>query len=696
MKETGTYTVVLTSTGKNFVAEGQKTASFKVVAGSATITATDQTVTYNGEAQAISGVTASKGTAVITYYATAADRTAKENGSTEAPTNAGTYYVQVTQGDNNYTSEAVNVTYTIEKAAITSVTLDKTSLSYTGKEQTVNVAEVKAGELTLQEKDYTVSGNAATEIGKHTVTVTAAVAEGNNFTGSATTEFTIGENALTAEMVQLATTEYVYDGTAKKPEVIAQGLTLGTDYTVAYTDSINAGTAKATVTGKGGYTGTVELTYTISKADFAGVTIAEIADLTYTGEALTPTLNVTLNSLAVAAEEYTAAYRRGETTVEEVKEAGTYTVILTSTGKNFVAEGQKTASFKVVAGSATITATDQTVTYNGEAQAISGVTASKGTAVITYYATAADRTAKENGSTQAPTNAGTYYVQVTQGDNNYTSEAVNVTYTIEKAAITSVTLDKTSLSYTGKEQTVNVAEVKAGNLTLAETDYTVSGNTATEIGEHTVTVTAAEGGNFKGTATAKFTINNKELTAEEVFEGNTEVQYASYFSASEDLNLGKGLAAYIVTGISGNSVTVTQLSYIPKNVPVLVERAEGVSTIEEQPTTDGNMLRYATEETTIPNSNGTAYVLYKDMYVRTTNNSVPAGKSYLLIPARTGNGARQLAIKHAGDTDGIETIEAVGTQQDIWYDLQGRRIERPTKTGLYIKNGKKTVVKNEE
>ncbi len=143
-------------------------------------------------------------------------------------------------------------------------------------------------------------------------------------------------------------------------------------------------------------------------------------------------------------------------------------------------------------------------------------------------------------------------------------------------------------------------------------------------------------------------------------------------------------------------MTVTQLSYIPKNVPVLVERAEGVSTIEEQPTTDGNMLRYATEETTIPNSNGTAYVLYKDMYVRTTNNSVPAGKSYLLIPARTGNGARQLAIKHAGDTDGIETIEAVGTQQDIWYDLQGRRIERPTKAGLYIKNGKKTVVKNEE
>ena len=29
-----------------------------------------------------------------------------------------------------------------------------------------------------------------------------------------------------------------------------------------------------------------------------------------------------------------------------------------------------------------------------------------------------------------------------------------------------------------------------------------------------------------------------------------------------------------------------------------------------------------------------------------------------------------------------------------WHDLQGRRIEKPTKTGLYILNGKKTVINN--
>ena len=608
-------------------------------------------------------------------------------------------------GNDNFEA-AKSATYTLTvKKNIADLTITAENQTYTGSPIETQVT-VKDGETTLEGDFYTVTyPDQHTNPGTVTITITAK--EDSYYTGSATATFTIAAMSIEAANVEVSG-EYSYTGSAITPTITvalpdAEPLNAKTDYEVTYKSGedvvesiVNAGEYTVTVTGKGNYSGTTEpAAFTIAKADLADVNL-EVAELTYTGEALTPALTIKLGSVDIAAEEYTATYKKGETAVEEVKEAGTYTVTLTSTGKNFTTTNTKTAQFSVVAATAAITASNQTTTYNGEAQAIGGVTVSKGTAVITYYPTEEDRTNKNNGSTDAPKNAGTYYVQVTQGDNNYTSEAVNVTYTIEKATITSVTLDKTSLSYTGKEQTVNVAEVKAGNLTLAETDYTVSGNAATEIGEHTVTVTAAEGGNFKGTATAKFTINNKELTAEEVFEGNTEVQYASYFSASEDLNLGKGLAAYIVTGISGNSVTVTQLSYIPKNVPVLVERAEGVSTIEEQPTTDGNMLRYATEETTIPNSNGTAYVLYKDMYVRTTNNSVPAGKSYLLIPVRTGNGARQLAIKHAGDTDGIETIEAVGTQQDIWYDLQGHRIERPTKTGLYIKNGKKTVVKNEE
>ncbi len=62
-----------------------------------------------------------------------------------------------------------------------------------------------------------------------------------------------------------------YTGSAIEPEVVVTDgettLTLGTDYTVAYSDNINAGTAKVTVTGIGNYTEIVEKTFTINRAE---------------------------------------------------------------------------------------------------------------------------------------------------------------------------------------------------------------------------------------------------------------------------------------------------------------------------------------------------------------------------------------------------------------------------------------------
>ena len=41
------------------------------------------------------------------------------------------------------------------------------------------------------------------------------------------------------------------------------------------------------------------------------------------------------------------------------------------------------------------------------------------------------------------------------------------------------------------------------------------------------------------------------------------------------------------------------------------------------------------------------------------------------------------------DVDGIESE----TKEDVIYDLSGRKIERITQPGIYIKNGKKILVK---
>ena len=76
--------------------------------------------------------------------------------------------------------------------------------------------------------------------------------------------------------------------------------------------------------------------------------------------------------------------------------------------------------------------------------------------------------------------------------------------------------------------------------------------------------------------------------------------------------------------------------------------------------------------------------------------TIPVGKCYLdLTGVNIPSGARGLGIEN----DGTTGIHAVNSEEgivnsDVWYNLQGRRIEKPTKAGLYIKNGKKVIVNN--
>ena len=49
-----------------------------------------------------------------------------------------------------------------------------------------------------------------------------------------------------------------------------------------------------------------------------------------------------------------------------------------------------------------------------------------------------------------------------------------------------------------------------------------------------------------------------------------------------------------------------------------------------------------------------------------------------------------------GDNDDDTTGKLSPTlsdEEDIWYSLNGQRISKPTKKGLYIKNGRKVVIK---
>lgn len=84
--------------------------------------------------------------------------------------------------------------------------------------------------------------------------------------------FEIAEQSLKLAAITLENSSYTYTGTEIKPKVTK--VTVGDktlieteDYTVSYSDNVNAGTAKVTITGAGNYTGTKEETFTIDKAD---------------------------------------------------------------------------------------------------------------------------------------------------------------------------------------------------------------------------------------------------------------------------------------------------------------------------------------------------------------------------------------------------------------------------------------------
>ena len=57
--------------------------------------------------------------------------------------------------------------------------------------------------------------------------------------------------------------------------------------------------------------------------------------------------------------------------------------------------------------------------------------------------------------------------------------------------------------------------------------------------------------------------------------------------------------------------------------------------------------------------------------------------------------ARIIGIKggHHDDTGIVSVSCELSTLESSWYTLDGRKIDRPTKAGMYILNGKKVIVK---
>ena len=135
-----------------------------------------------------------------------------------------------------------------------------------------------------------------TAVGNYTVKVTFETAS-SVYTGTA--DFTIKPKSLTQKMVS-SIQDQTYCANAWEPDVVVtdgnKTLVKNSDYTVSYTDNINAGTAKVKVTGQGNYKGTAEATFVIDPAPLT-ITGAEVAAKTYDGTKTATINGVTFGGL---------------------------------------------------------------------------------------------------------------------------------------------------------------------------------------------------------------------------------------------------------------------------------------------------------------------------------------------------------------------------------------------------------------
>jgi hypothetical protein len=115
-----------------------------------------------------------------------------------------------------------------------------------------------------------------------------------------TKNITVTVNPVAASTLTIdSITAVTYTGSAHQPTIVVKDgsttLTLTSDYTVAYSNNINAGTATVTITGVGNYSGTKSATFTIQKATAPAISTwpSSATGITYGQTLANATLNVT-------------------------------------------------------------------------------------------------------------------------------------------------------------------------------------------------------------------------------------------------------------------------------------------------------------------------------------------------------------------------------------------------------------------
>lgn len=233
-----------------------------------------------------------------------------------------------------------------------------TSQTYTGQAIKPSVRVYDHKTLLTEKKDYTISYknnikvNHASKAGTPTITVTGK----GNYTGKELQTFVIKPKLLSDEDVITDDITLQYTGKLQKPVPVitwnGQKLVKNKDYTVSYPNEetngianpgayIKTGTYTILVKGLGNYTGEKNITLTITDHKSASkLTVAKIADQTYTGNEIKPVPVVKDGRIILTeGKDYKLSYQNNIKT-------GTATITITGIGDY---AGTKKVHFKIMA-----------------------------------------------------------------------------------------------------------------------------------------------------------------------------------------------------------------------------------------------------------------------------------------------------------------------------------------------------------
>lgn len=454
--------------------------------------------------------------------------------------NKGTAKVYI-KGKGNY-SGSCSLTFSITARPVSTLKITVPSVTYNGKAQKTAVT-VKYNNYKFKNgTDYTLSYKNNTKIGTATVTVKGK----GKLSGTRSVTFKINAKPIKNAVITY-NNSLTYNGSTLSPAVTVKygnaTLKKNTDYTVAYSNNVNAGTGTITITGKGIYGGSVKKTFTIKKLGISATAVSGTGNKVYTGSVIKPVPAVKVGGRTLKnGTDFTVSYKNNT-------EPGTATLSVTGKG-NY--SGSVSKTFKITAraiNDVEVTVPDTVFT---------GVQV-RPDVVVSYGSYQFINNSDYTLSFKDNVNIGTASVVVT--GKNHLSGSRTVTFPIEKADISSTEIAVKNATFTGSA-VKSAVDVRLGNVTLKEgTHYTLSYKNNVNAGTAQVTVSGK--GSLEGAVTKNFTISKADISKASISASGTyapddvkigiNAKFGNYTLKSSDYSFATPTAAGEQTlTISGN------------------------------------------------------------------------------------------------------------------------------------------------